>query len=112
MPVSVPPGPSRPGEAQTRGCTTVKTVELLLVATGSVVEEVTLLVFVSVVGVAGAVTVIATVIVVPLVIEPKAHVTVDVPEQDPCVVAADTNAVPVGMVSVKVPSAVFDRPRS
>lgn len=112
MPVSVPPKPSRPGEAQTSGWTTVKTVALLLVETGSVVDEVTLLMFVRVVGLAGAVTVIATVIVVPLVIAPRAHVTVAVPEQEPCVVADDTNVVPVGIVSVKVPSAVLDRPRS
>ena len=112
MPVSVPPVPSRPGDAQTSGCTTVKTVELLLVETGSVVEEVTLLVLVSVVGVGGAVTVMATVIGVPRVMAPRAQVTVEVPEQEPCVVTADTNVVPVGMVSVKVPSAVLDRPRS
>lgn len=85
---------------------------LLLAETGSVVEDVTLLVFVRVVGLAGAVTVIATVIVVPLLIAPRAHVTVAVPEQDPCVVEAETNVVLVGIVSVKVPFVVLASPRS
>ena len=112
IPVSVPPEPSRPGEAQTRGCTTVRTVTLLLAATGSVVVVVTLLVFVRVVGLAGAVTVIAIVIVVPLVMGPRVHVTVEVPEHEPWVVAEETNVVPGGMVSVTDPSAEFDKPRS
>ena len=111
IPVSVPPEPSRPGEAQTRGCTTVRTVTLLLAETGSVVVVVTLLMLVSVVGLAGVVTVIAIVIVVPLVIAPRAHVTVEVPEHEPWVVAEETKAVLGGMMSVTDPSAEFDRPR-
>ena len=112
IPVSVPPGPSRPGEAQTRGCTTVRTVTMLLAKTGSVVDEVTLLVLVRVVGLAGAVTVIVIMIVVPLAIGPRVHVTVEVPEHEPWVVAEETNVEPGGMVSVIEPSALFDRPRS
>jgi len=85
---------------------------MLLVKTGSVVVEVTLLVLVRVVGLAGAVTVIAIVIVVPLMMAPRVHVTVEVPEHEPWVVAEETKVVPGGMVSVIDPSAVFDRPRS
>ncbi len=85
---------------------------MLLVKTGSVVLEVTLLVLVRVVGLAGAVTVIAIVIVVPRMMAPRVHVTVEVPEHEPCVVVEETNVVPAGMVSVIVPSAEFDRPRS
>src|SRR5271154_4384186 len=98
MPVSVPPKPSRPGEAHTSGCTTVRTVALLLVKTGSVVDEVTLLVFVSVVGLAGGGTGKATGVVVPLVIAPGPRVAVAVPEHVPWVVEAETKVVPVGMV--------------
>lgn len=112
MPVSVPGELSFPGVAQTRGCTTVKVVALLLAETGSVVDVLTVLVFVSVVGVAGAVTVIATVIVVPRVIAPKVHVTLAVCVQEPCVEEAETNVVLAGIVSVNVPSAEFDKPRS
>ena len=112
IPVSVPGELSFPGVAQTRGCTTVKVVALLFAETGSVVDVLTVLVFVSVVGVAGAVTVIATVIVVPRVIAPKVHVTLAVCVQEPCVVEAETNVVLAGMVSVNVPSAEFDKPRS
>jgi len=83
-----------------------------LAKTGSVVDEVTLLVLVRVVGVAGAVTVIVIIIVGPLVMAPRVHVTVEVPEHEPCVVAEETNVEPGGMVSVIDPSVVFDRPRS
>ena len=85
---------------------------MLLDKTGSFVDEVTLLVLVRVVGLAGAVTVIAIVIVVPLVIAPRVQLTVAVPEHEPWVVAEETNVVPAGMVSVTDPSAVFDRPKS
>ncbi len=85
---------------------------LLFAATGSVVDVLTVLVFIKVVGVAGAVTVIATVIVVPRVIAPNVHVTLAVCVQEPCVVDAETNVVPAGMVSVNDPSAEFDKPRS
>ena len=111
MPVSVPPTPSRPGEAQTKGWTTVKMVALLLAETGSMVEELTLAVLVKVVGVAGAVKVIATVIVLPRVITPSAQVTVEVPEQEPWVALAETKVAPAGIVSVNVPVVVLARPK-
>jgi hypothetical protein len=84
---------------------------MLLVETGSVVVEVTLLVFMSVVGLAGVVTVIAIVMVVPLMTAPRVHVTVEVPEHEPWVVTEETNTVPAGMVSVTDPSTEFARPR-
>ena len=83
MPVSVPPAPSRPGEAQTSGCATVATVALLLLATGSAVVELTVAVFVRVPALVGVLTEMTTVIDAPLVIAPNVHVTVAVPEHDP-----------------------------
>src|ERR1700676_181781 len=102
-----PPAPSRPGLAQARGCTTVRTVALLLPATGSAVVEVIVGVFVSVVGVEGAVTVMVTVIVLPLAIAPNVHVTVAAPAHEPWVVDDETKVVPAGIVSGSVPSVVF-----
>src|SRR5256885_12144375 len=61
MPASVPPAPSRPGEAQTSGCTTVATVALLLLATGSAVVELTVALFVRVPALVGVLTEMATV---------------------------------------------------
>jgi hypothetical protein len=86
-------------------------VALLFPATGSVVVEVADGVFVRVVGVPGAVTVIVTVIVLRLVIAPRVHVTVLVPEHEPCVVEEETNVVPAGSTSVRVPFAVSTSPR-
>src|SRR5579859_3219306 len=111
MPVSVPPEPSRPGEAHTSGCTTVATVALLLLETGSAVVELTVAVFVSVPALVGVVTAIVTVIVLPLAIAPNVHVTVAAPEQDPWLVVEETNVVPAGIVSTSCPFAVFTSPR-
>jgi hypothetical protein len=49
--------------------------------------------------------------VAPLFTAPKVQVTVDVPEQDPCVVEDETKVVPAGMVSTRLPSAVLIKPR-
>src|SRR5208282_120242 len=101
MPVSVPPGPSLPGVAQTKGCTTVTTVALLLVETGSVVAL--LIVAVLEIGpeVEGVVTVMVIVPVAPCAIVPvREQVIAVVPVQvHPVEPVADTRAVPVGIVS-------------
>ena len=84
----------------------------MFVLTGSVgAEAVMLAVLVSVVGEAGAVSVIATVTVAPRVIAPSEQLTVAVPVQVPCVVEEDTNVAPVGIVSESVAEVVLARPR-
>src|ERR1700722_9469402 len=100
MLLSVPPRPSCPGMAQTSGCTTVMAVAELFVATGSVVVDVSLTTFVSVVAVEGDVTLIVTVALVPFVIVPTVQVTVEVPLQLPCEDVAEINVVPAGSGSV------------
>src|ERR1700742_3323404 len=100
MLLSVPPRPSWPGIAQTSGCTTVIAVAELFGPTGSEVVDVSLTTFVSVVAVAGDVTLIVTVALVPLVIVPSEQVTVVVPLQLPCEGVAEINVVPAGRGSV------------
>src|ERR1700722_4940211 len=112
MLLSVPPRPSCPGMAQTSGCTTVMAVAELFVATGSVVVDVSLTTFVSVEAVAGEVTLIVTVAVVPFVIVPSAQVTVTVPLQVPCEGVAEINVVPAGRGSVSTTAAASTSPRS
>jgi hypothetical protein len=58
-------------------------VALLLPATGSAVVEETAGEFVRVVGMEGALTMMVTVMVLPLAIAPNVHVTVAVPAHEP-----------------------------
>src|SRR5271168_3944728 len=60
VPVRVPAVPSCPGVAQTNGCTTVITVAVLFVLTGSVVVELTVAEFESVLAATGVVTLIVS----------------------------------------------------
>ena len=59
------------------------TVALLLPATGSAVVELTVAVLVSVPGLRGVLTLMMTVMVLPLVTAPNVQVTVVVPAHDP-----------------------------
>ena len=108
-PDKVAPAPSFPGDAQIRGCTTVITVALLLLATGSAVEELMLAVLVSGPGFEGVFTVMVIVAVAPCAIVPVSEqVTVAAPEQvQPAGALDDTNVVPAGMVSVRATVAAF-----
>ena len=113
MPVRVPPAPSLPGVAHTRGWTTVTTVELLLVKTGSVVELLTVAVLEMEPEVAGDVTVILIVPVAPSASVPvREQVTVVVPAQvQPVEPSAETKVVLVGMVSVTFTAAAAACPK-
>src|SRR5271154_2167981 len=113
IPVRVPPAPSFPGVAQTKGCTTVITVALLLAETGSVVVVLTVAVLEMGPEVEGVVTVIVIVPVAPCSIVPVSEqVIAVVPVQaQPVVPVADTRVVPVGIVSVTFTVAAADCPR-
>src|SRR5580704_153855 len=102
MPVRVPPAPSLPGVAQTRGCTTVITVALLLAETGSVVNVLTDAVLETGPEVEGVVIVMVIVPIAPWAIVPvREQVIAVVPVQaHPVVPVADTRVVPVRIVSV------------
>src|SRR5580658_2513789 len=101
MPVRVPPAPSLPGVAQTKGCTTVTTVTLLFEETGSVVDVLTVAVLEIGPEVEGVVTVIVIVPIAPCAIVPvREQVIAVVPEHaHPAEPVADTRVVPVGIVS-------------
>ena len=113
MPVSVPPAPSLPGVAQTKGCTTVITVALLLEETGSVVDVLTVAVLEMGPEVEGDVTVIVIVPVAPCAIVPvREQVIAVVPVQvHPVEPVADTRVVPVGIVSATCTAAAEVCPR-
>src|SRR5580704_1122505 len=113
MPLNVGAAPSFPGEAQTRGCTTVITVALLFVVYGSagVVPE-SAGEFVRVEAVPELVPVMVIVAVPPLAIAPSEQVTVVVPEQETVegVATTEDSVKPVGSASVRVEAVVADGP--
>jgi hypothetical protein len=98
----VPPAPSLPGVAHTKGCTTVYAVAELFAEFGSPVRE-TVAVFVNVLAEAGAVTVIAILAVAPMgIADVMEQEIVLVPLQDhPADGVTDTNVTPAGSVSVR-----------
>ena len=87
--------------------TAVVAVAVLLAVSGSGTVDVTLTVFVSVPACV-AVTTVVIVALEPFCIVPRLHVTVVVPEQLPCDVAADTNVTPAGNTSVAVTFVAFN----
>jgi hypothetical protein len=83
--------------------TVVVAVAELLPGTGSAVEDDTVAVLLN--GPADAVTTIVTVALAPLASEPRAHVTVAVPEHDPTDADDDTNVTPAGSGSLTATAA-------
>ena len=122
-----PCAPSLPGVAQTKGCTTVRTVTVLLLLTGSVLVDETAALFERVIGVAGVVPLIVIVMGTEsgYATAPRVQVTVKgavvvLTMHVPCVLDAVTllkalvwlGAVPIaGKVSVIVTPAPAAKPR-
>ena len=80
--------------------TTTDALLVLFAGFVSVFAMLTVAVFVSTPGFAGAVTTSVIVAEPPATSDPIVHVTVDVPEHEPCVGVADWNVVPDGRTSV------------
>src|SRR5271167_3264889 len=116
MPVSgVPGAPSLPGVAHTSGCTTVTTVAVLLVETGSVPVVVTVTAFVNVPAVPGEVPLTVMVIGVTSGYATVFNVQTICPAaggaQVPCEVTADALASVAGRVSVTTTPVAAVSPR-
>ena len=92
------------------GTTVTVAVLVSFAAFASGFADVTVAVFETGPGVDGSVTTSEIVALAPLAIVPRLHVTVDVPLHDPWLGVAETNVVPVGIVSVTVTPVAGDGP--
>lgn len=110
VPLPVPASPTVRVKVFPEEVTVVDVVAELFVTFGSAVVDVTFTVFVTVPAVVALAIIVTTWGLAPLLIVPRLHVTVVVPEQLPWEVAEDTNVTPAGNTSVAVTFAALSGP--